>query len=446
VPHPYLTRRAFLGSAAAASLLVVPRHVLGAGAAAPSDTLGVACIGCGGMGGNDAKTVSSENLVALCDVDDARAAGTFRRYPKAAKFKDYRRMLDAKAKSIDAVTVSTPDHTHYPAAIRAIEMGKHAFVQKPLAHTLWEIRELTLAARKHKVATQMGIQGHSYEGSRLLQEWIQDGAIGTVREVHAWTNKPVWPQGIGRPHDTPPVPATLDWNLWLGTAPQRPYHPAYLPFKWRGWWDFGSCSLGDMGCHVLDHPVTALKLGYPTSVEAYSTAVNDETGPLASIVYYEFPARGDLPPVKLTWHDGGIMPPRPRQMEDWRRMGDNEGCIFLGDKGTIVCGCYCRSPRLIPEERMKTYKRPPKTLPRSPGHYKEWTFACKGGKPAGANFDHAGPLAEIVQLGNVAIRTAALKNQKQNGRDVRLLWDGPAMKCTNIPEANRFLKNDLRKF
>jgi len=439
-----VTRRAFVRGAATAALLVVPRHVLGRGEQAPSDKLDVACIGCGGMGANDVGAVSGEDLVALCDVDEARAGGTFRKYPKAATFKDFRRMLDQLDKQIDAVTVTTPDHTHYPAAIQAITMGKHVFVQKPMAHSIWEVRQLTLAARKHKVATQMGIQGHSFEGSRLLQEWLADGAIGTVREVHAWTNKPVWPQGIGRPADRPPVPKTLDWNLWVGTAPMRPYHPAYLPFTWRGWWDFGSCSLGDMGCHVLDHPVTALKLGYPTSIEAYSTAVNDETGPLASILYYEFPARGDLPPVKLTWYDGGMMPPRPKELEPFRRMGDNEGVLFVGDKGRIVCGCYCRSPRIIPEAKMKAYKRPPKTLPRSPGHYREWIAACKGGPPAGAHFDHAGPLTEVVQLGNLAIRTNAL--QKQNGRSVALLWDGPAMTCTNVPEANRFLRNELRKY
>jgi hypothetical protein len=439
-----LSRRAFIHGLGVAAPLVVGRHVLGRGATAPSDKLNVACVGCGGMGANDVANMASENIVALCDVDEARAAPTFKKHPEASKFRDFRKMLDTLDKQIDAVTVTTPDHSHYPVAIKAIGMGKHAFVQKPLAHTIWEARELTLAARKAKVATQMGIQGHSFEGVRLLQEWINDGAIGTVREVHAWTNKPVWPQGIGRPKDTPPVPSTLDWNLWVGTAPMRPYHPAYLPFTWRGWWDFGSCSLGDMGCHVLDHPVTALKLGYPTSIEAYSTPANDETGPLASILYYEFPARGDLPPVKLTWYDGGMMPPRPKGLERDRRMGDNEGVLYVGDKGTIMCGCYCRSPRLIPESRMKAYKRPPKTLPRSPGHYKEWIAACKGGPPAGANFDHAGPLAEIVQLGNVAIRTNAL--QKQNGRSVALLWDGPAMKCTNVPEANQFVRNELRKY
>ena len=439
-----ISRRTFARGTATAAALVVSRHVLGKGATAPSDKLDVACIGCGGMGANDVRSVESENIVALCDVDETRAADTFKRLSRVQKFKDYRRMLDAMDKQIDAVTVSTPDHTHFPAAMKAIGMGKHAFVQKPLAHTIAEARQLTLAARQAKVATQMGIQGNSFEGLRLLREWLADGVIGPVREVHAWTNKPVWPQGIGRPADKPPVPKTLDWNLWLGTAPLRPYHPAYLPFVWRGWWDFGSCSLGDMGCHVLNHPFAALQLGYPTSVEAYPTRLTEETGPLASIIYYDFPARGDLPPVKLTWYDGGIMPPRPRELEHWRRMGDNEGCIFVGDKGTIICGCYCRSPRLIPEARMKAYKRPPKTLPRSIGHYKEWLAACKGGPAAGANFDHAGPLAEIVQLGNVALRTSAL--QKQNGRTVRLLWDGPNMKCTNIPEANRFVQSEVRKF
>ncbi|NQT52122.1 Gfo/Idh/MocA family oxidoreductase, partial [bacterium] len=247
-----IPRRTFAWGTATAAALVVSRHVLGKSATAPSDKLNVACIGCGGMGANDVRSVESENVVALCDVDEARAADTFKRLSRVRKFKDYRRMLDAMDKQIDAVTVSTPDHTHFPAAMKAIGMGKHAFVQKPLAHTIAEARQLTLAARQAKVATQMGIQGNSFEGLRLLREWLADGVIGPVREVHAWTNKPVWPQGIGRPADKPPVPKTLDWNLWLGTAPLRPYHPAYLPFAWRGWWDFGSCSLGDMGCHVLN--------------------------------------------------------------------------------------------------------------------------------------------------------------------------------------------------
>jgi len=289
-------------------------------------------------------------------------------------------------------------------------------------------------------------QGNAGEGVRIMQEWIEDGAIGPVREVHAWTNKPVWPQGIERPTETPPVPAGLDWDLWLGPAPQRPYNPCYLPFKWRGWWDFGSCVIGDMACHVLNNPWRALSLGQPTSVEAYPSRCTTETGPLASIIYFEFPARGQMPPVKITWYDGGIMPLRPVELEDSRRMGDNEGCMFIGDNGKMVCSCYGDSPRIIPEARMKEYKRPAKRIPRSPGHGKEWIDACKGGPKAGSHFEHAALLTEFIQLGNVAIRWSAMRHADGiNGIPVKLLWNAQAGKITNVPEANRFLQTEYRK-
>ena len=287
-----ISRRHFIGNGAfaAATITLVPRHVLGGpGYVAPSDKLNVACIGLGGKGRSDSAAMASENVVALCDVDDKRAAegseqspSPLSMFPKAKRYRDFRVMLE-KEKSIEAVTISTPDHTHAVIAMMAIKMGVHVFVQKPLTHTLYEARALAEAARKYKVVTQMGNQGHAGEGGRIVNEWIWDGAIGDVREVHCWTNRPVWPQGIEAPEEIPSVPPTLDWNLWLGPAKWRPYHPAYVPFAWRGWWDFGTGAVGDMGAHILDHPYWALKLKYPKTIQASSTAVNDDSYPLASM-------------------------------------------------------------------------------------------------------------------------------------------------------------------
>jgi hypothetical protein len=439
-----MKRRQFLGyAAAAAGITVVPRHVLGGAAGkAPSEKLNIAGIGVGGRGLGDVKSVPDENIVALCDVDERHAGAAFKDFPKARVHRDYRKMLEEQ-KDIDAVIIATPDHLHAVISLAAMQLGKHVYCEKPMAHTIHEARVLAEAAGTYKVATQMGNQGNAGEGVRLISEWIQDGAIGPVREVHAWTNKPVWPQGIDRPQDSPPVPPTLDWDLWLGPAPERPYHPCYLPFKWRGWWDFGCCALGDMGCHVLNNIFVPLKLGYPTSIEAHSTKVTKETGPLASIIYYRFPAREKMPPVKVTWYDGGMMPEWPEELEPNRRMGDNEGVIFVGEKGKLTCTCYGDSPRLIPETRMREYQRPPKSLPRSIGHHKEWVAACKGGAPAGSNFQAARLLTEAVLLGNVAIRAA--QKFDQNGYRVCLDWDGPNMKITNMPEAEKYLRSEYRK-
>jgi predicted dehydrogenase len=331
----------------------------------------------------------------------------------------------------------------------AIKLGMHVYCEKPLTYTVYEARRVAEAARQYKVATQMGNRGQASEGTRLVCEWIWDGAIGPVREVHAWTDRPrrgihdeYWPQGVDRPTETPPVPGTLDWNLWLGVAPERPYHPIYVPFQWRGWWDFGTGALGDIGCHTLDSIFRALKLKHPESVEACSSPVNNETYPLASIVTYRFPARGDMPPVKLVWADGGLRPPRPVELEEGERLGSyTNGQLFIGDKGAIMTGGAGDDPVLIPVARMKDYKRPPKTLPRSPGHYQEWIDACKGGKPAGSNFDHAGPLAETVLLGNVALR----RSLRETLATKRLLWDGPNLRFTNAPEANQYIHREYRK-
>ncbi|HQL75856.1 MAG: Inositol 2-dehydrogenase [Planctomycetes bacterium ADurb.Bin126] len=448
-----VSRRAVLaGGAAAAAFTIVPRRVLGGPAQTPpSGKLNIAAVGVGGMGQNNIRACSGENIVALCDVHPDHAKGVFAKYPQAHTYKDYREMFD-KEKNIDAVIVATPDHTHAPIAMTAIRMGKHVYVQKPMAHSVSEARALTEAARKHKVITQMGNQGRSGDGVRMVCEWIWDGAIGDIREVHAWTNRPVWPQGVEveRPKETPPVPEGMDWDLWIGPAAMRPYHPTYHPGTWRAWWDFGTGSLGDLGCHILDAPFSALKLKYPVSVEGCISTYwsglwkpcppKNETFPRSTIVRYKFPAREGMPEVKLTWWDGGLTPPRPEQLEEGRRMGDEDGgVLFVGDKGLLMCGCYGRSPRLIPDSAMKTYKPPKPSFNRVPGgeggHEKDWLRACKDGKASSSNFDYSGPLSEMVLMGNLAVRYP----------DRRLLWDGEKMKVTNCPEADAFVQPKYRQ-
>ncbi|HEY0550959.1 MAG TPA: Gfo/Idh/MocA family oxidoreductase [Verrucomicrobiae bacterium] len=442
-----VSRRQFIRGTAAGTLgfTFLPGHVLGLrGAQSPNEKLNIASIGCAGQAASDINGVASENIVALCDVDWNHAAGTFKKFPKAKQYKDFRKMLEEE-KGIDAVIVATPDHMHAFASIAAIKLGKHVYCEKPLTHSVWEARQVTLAARAAKVATQMGNQGQASESTRLLCETIWDNAIGAVREAHVWTDRPsnglfneYWPQGVARPTDTPPVPATLDWNLWLGPAPARPYHPAYVPFKWRGWWDFGTGALGDIGCHSFDPIFRALKLGAPLSVEASSTRVNEETYPLASMVTYQFPARGAMPPVKLVWYDGGLRPPRPAELEDSLEMGAN-GALLIGDSGKML-GQRARWS-FIPESRAVEYGKPPEKLERSPGHYVEWIQACKGGaRKPGSNFDWAGPLAETVLLGNVALR---LKLRGELTKQ-KLLWDPVKFQFTNLPAANQFLRREYR--
>lgn len=457
-----ISRRNFLktATAAAAGIVIVPRHVLGGpGYIAPSDKINLAIIGVGSQGTHDMKeflNIPDVQVTAVCDVFDEfkiwgtqtvgrkpakqlvekhyGAQSTDGNYQGCAEYVDFRDMLEQE-KDIDAVAIATTDNLHAVAAMAAMKRGKHVYCQKPLTHDIYEARMLTAAARKFGVATQMGNQGHAGEGNRLMVEWVADGAIGEIREAHVWTNRPAgwWPQGIDRPANYPPVPPGLDWNLWLGPARFRPYNPAYVPFKWRGWWDFGTGALGDMGCHLIDTPVWAFNLGHPTSVQASSSPVNDETGPVASIVHYEFPAQGSVPPVKMVWYDGGLMPPRPADLEEGRRMGDDSGGVLLvGDKGAIMCSTYGNNPRLIPETAMKAYKRPPKTVPRVKGIYQDFIEACKGGSAACSNFDISGLLTEIVLLGNLAVRLPAQK----------LLWDAKNMKVTNVPDANKFVKRE----
>jgi predicted dehydrogenase len=439
-----ISRRRFLAATATtAAFTIVPSHALGGPRrVAPSEKLNIAGIGVGGMGKSNLSQLETENIVALCDVDHAYAAETFKKYPQAKVYSDFREMLD-KERSIDAVMIATPDHTHAVIAMEAMRRGKHVYCQKPLTHDVYEARMLAKAARETGVTTQMGIQGHSGEGARLICEWIWDGAIGEVREVDAWCSLSYYPFGHAywsskwsrRPGDTPPVPPTLNWDLWLGPAPQRPYHPAYHPAVWRCWWDFGCGMMGDRGAHTLDPAVWALKLGYPTSIEATSLDLNPDTHPLASIVTYQFPAREGFPPVKLTWYDG-LRAPRPAELEDGRQMGHVEGgALFKGTKGKLVGGVYGESPRLIPESKMKEYKLPAKTIPRVEGsHEQDWVRACKSGKRAGADFEYSALLTEICLLGNVAKRV-----------DTRIEWDGPGMKVTNLPDAQKYIRAPYRE-
>jgi predicted dehydrogenase len=451
---PQINRRRFIyTSALAASALAagLPAFAARTNYKSPNGRLNIGGIGVSGKGEVDLAGVFSENIVALCDVDSNNLAAALQKFPHARTYSDYRVMIE-KEKNLDAVTVSVPDHHHAPAAIRAIKAGKHVYCQKPLTHTIWEARQLTLAAREHKVATQMGNQGHAGAGVRELCEMIWSDVIGPIREVHCWTDraKGWWPQGLTRPAGSDPVPAHLNWDLWLGPAPQRPYldlWPAdmrshiikmaghvYHPFSWRGWWDFGCGALGDMGCHIMDGADWALKLGAPTSVELVSSSARTpEMPPDSSVLRYNFPARGDMPACALTWYDSGQKPPRPAELEA-AELEDN-GTLFIGEKGKIITGVYGEKPRLLPESNMADYKRPAKTIPRVPKNdpYLDWIRACKGGPAAGSNFDVSGPFSEWVLLGNLALRTGK-----------KIEWDSVNLRVTNVPEANEMIKGEYR--
>lgn len=439
-----ISRRGFIGTSALAlgGFTIVPAHaVSGLGRIAPSDKLNIAGIGIGGMGRVDLEDVSkTENIVALCDVDwNNSVQNVFKTYPGAQRYKDYRVMLD-KQKDIDAVIVATPDHTHAIVSMEAIRRGKHTYTEKPLTHTVFEARMLTEAARKYKVATQMGNQGQAGDGPRRLQEMIHDGVIGTIQEVHVWTDRPnrglsdtYWPQGVKRPGDTPPVPDTLDWDIFTGPAPLRPYHPSYHPFRWRGWLDYGTGALGDIGCHSFDSVFRILKLKYPTSVQGTSTLVNGESFPLGSMVTYDFPARGDMPPLRLIWYDGGLRPPRLAEMGTDIQMGAG-GVLYIGSKGKIL------GNRLLPESLNESYKRPEPYLESSPGHRQEWILAAKGGEPAGSNYEWAGPLTETVLLGNIALRPELREKLSYQS----LQFDPEKLSFPNMPEADQFLHYEYR--
>ncbi len=442
--RPTITRRGFLSAAACGAVAAaLPAHAmmtasksLRTGQRITGRKINIASVGCGGQGGHDIGQFAGENIVALCDVNFASAAGSFKRFPDARRFRDYREMLTEMDEQIDAVQVSTPDHTHFPAALMAIEMGKHVYVQKPITHTVTEARLLAEAARRHKVATQMGNQGHSNEGTRLVKEWVEAGVIGEVREVHLWTNRPVWPQNIPVPEKGMSPPPTLDWNRWLGVSPFRAYHSAYMPFAWRGWWEWGCGAIGDMGCHTMDASFWALSLGAPTRVSAEVDGGSDRSCPAGSVVTYEFPARKGMPPVTVKWFDGTKKPPRPAALEADRELSGS-GQLYFGSKGVIMdTNDYCDSPRLIPESAMKDFKRPPKTLERvKDGHYQNWLHAIRGEVEAAvSNFDYAGPLTEMALLGNVAVRSK-----------VPFKWDAQSLRCDR-PEAQAFIDKTYRMF
>ena len=439
-------RREFIRNSviSATVFTVVPRYVLGGnGYIAPSDKLNIACIGIGGKGRVDVNGVSSENIIALCDVDQDRAVsgkGNFNKnayeaFPNARRYQDFREMLD-KESDIDAVTISTPDHIHAIATITAMKKGKHVYTQKPLTRTIGESRRVIEVAKQTGVATQMGNQGHANEGPRILNELIWQGAIGKVKEVHCWTNRPVWPQGIAnRPENKLSVPSTLNWDLWLGPARFRAYSPDYVPFKWRSWWDFGCGALGDMGCHIMDYPFWALRLGAPISIEAYSSPVFEETAPQASLITYKFNSGLDGSMLDLIWYDGGLKPNIPKGLESdidlWTSIG---GVIFKGDNGVLVYGHHQPKPILLVNGKKQDYGTPKEMIPRSIGHYQEWINEIKGSKDrAMSNFDYAGPLNEAVLLGNVVVRTGK-----------KLLWDAEKMKIGNVSEANKYLTDDYR--
>lgn len=468
----------------------------------PNEKLNIASIGAGGKAASDIRgCAQTENIVALCDVDEKRAEKTFKQYESVPKYKDFRVMLDKENDNIDAVIVTIPDFMHATAAIHAMERGKHVYVQKPLAHTIWECRQLAEAAEKYKVATQMGNQGYSNEGTRQCAEMIWSGEIGNVTEVHAWTNRPVWPQGLPDLPPPSPVPSTLDWDLWLGVASERPYSDKYVPFAWRGFYDFGCGALGDMACHILGAPNMALRLGSPTSVECVKQ--EGKSGyyyPAKSVIRFDFPARGPMPPVKIFWYDGlkeqpdipgvpkgEILGDLPRQHREAPRPGvepresqiiggvftdeffssppeeppaaqetpqpaptdanakldsqvsklisvGSNGSLFIGDKGMITTGTYGEWTRLIPVEKMRDYQFPREFLTRSPGHYRDWIRACKGGDPACSNFSVSAPFTEWVTLGVLALRFEG-----------KLEWDSDKMRITNNPEANKYIKPKFRK-
>ena len=447
------TRRNFLKTvgSAAISFSIVPRHVLGgARHVPPSETIHVAGIGVGGVGHGQLRSISQQantEIVALCDVDDVYAARTYNYFPKARRYRDFREMLEAEGDRIDAVYCGTPDHSHAVICLAAIKKGKHVCCAKPLTRTVHEERVLAKAAKQAGVATQVTASSNTSDTACRLCEMIWDGAIGEVREAHCWSNRPLWPQGMLRPTGRDEVPKTFDWDLWIGPAPMRPYvaewrdddlalrqvkssnkpRPAvYHPWNFRGWWDFGTGALGDMGCHHFNTVFKALRLRYPTSISASATKVFDETAPLASIVTFDFPARDGMPPLRLYWYDGGLKPPRPAELEDGREL-PAEGNMYVGDKGKIL------ENRIIPESRMKSYTLPPKTLKRRSGTWGEWVEAIRGGEPASCNFEWASIITEAVLLGNIAIRTGK-----------KLDWDGQNMRFTNNEAANKYIEQPYR--
>jgi predicted dehydrogenase len=435
----FSSRRKFLKQAGGTALAfqVVPSRVFGA-----NERLSVGCIGIGGKGAGDVKDIAAAgaDIVALCDVDERRRGKNMaERFPKAPFHKDFRRMLEKEGKHLDAVSVSTPDHLHCHAAVWAMRMGKHVYVQKPMAHSVWEARYMTQVAKEQGVATQMGNQAHANEPIRRAVELIRAGIIGKVKEVHTWTNRPIWPQGITEMPKAQPIPNSLDWYLWLGPAPDRPYHESYCPFKWRGWWDFGTGALGDMGCHIMDMPFWALDLKHPTSVEAKTNGSTEFGGPKAATITYRFPAGQYSHELDFCWYDGNK---KDRQMPpvsvfegtDFNSESAKKlDCLLIGDKGKFLFQRGTTRWFVYPKNRLEEFKDTPETIPRVPNEDAEWVEACKGGPAALSHFDHSGPFTETVLLGNLAIRTGK-----------KIEWDGPNMKATNAPEVSELIQRPYR--
>lgn len=453
---------------AAAGFYIVPRHVLGRGYIAPSDKLNIAGIGVGGKAEVNlpfAYNNGAENIVALCDVDDRMAVKARKMWPKAPYYRDYREMLDEENKNIDAVIITTPDHMHAVHAMAAMSAGKHVYLEKPLTHDIHEARVLTEAAAKFRLVTQMGNQGSSGDDTRNIETWIQEGVIGDVHTVHVWTNRPTWPQGIPTPKGQFAIPKELDWNLWLGTAPYRDFNPTYLPATWRGWSDFGTGSLGDMGCHFIDVPYRALKLGYPVSVSCnvgsvysgfFKEEIYTDSYPPSSVTYIKFPARENMSAVELIWYDGGMKPRRPDELLPDESLGEEDGgIIFEGSKGKLMAGLFGRKPRLLPTKLMAQTNLPASRYPYVPrgteGHQTQWVNACKQGYGAytSSSFDKSGPLTETVLMGNLAVRSFNYREKTGSGQTIypgrkQLLWDGQQQRVTNFEPANQFVKRKYR--
>ncbi|WP_396597762.1 Gfo/Idh/MocA family protein [Dokdonia sp. R86516] len=466
-----MKRRSFIQKSAAASaaFTIVPSFVLGGNHVPPSDTLYIGAIGVGGRGGgvvNDLTNYGKVKFVAMCDVDDKMGAASYAMHPKAKTYRDFRKLYDNHIKEIDAIMVGTPDHTHATIALPFMRENKHAYVEKPLTHNIYEARLMATVAQQQGIVTQMGNQGASGDGIRVAQEWIDAGVIGTVSRVDCWTNRPVWPQGFKHITEGHPVPENLDWDLWLGPASYRPYNENYLPFKWRGFWDFGTGAMGDMGCHIMETPFKALNLGFPYEAEASCTSIWSgdfveadyrEACPPSSIVRLKFnsPTQGD---VGLNWYDGGIMPDLPSELGEGEKPGDGGGgSIFYGSDGIMVTDTYSANPRLLPSERMKDMAAVPQTIKRvTTGHAGEWVEACINGGTTSSPFSYGGPLTEAVLIGNLAIKAFQYKELKEGkksgdwdpcnypGRRT-IKWDGDNMRVTNYEEANAWVKREYRK-
>ncbi|MCW5516388.1 Gfo/Idh/MocA family protein [Muriicola sp. Z0-33] len=464
-----MQRRKFIKNTAAstAAFSIVPSFVMGKTHIPPSDTLYVGAFGVGGRGQGVMRGLDQTKkvkYVALCDVDDRRAANTFKRHPKVPKYKDFRKVYDNHLSEMDAIMVATPDHMHATIALPFMKAKKHAYVEKPLTHNINEARLMTNIARENGIVTQMGNQGASSDGSREAKEWIQSGVIGKVYKVDCWTNRPVWPQGVPMPTEKHNIPDGLDWDLWLGTAAMRDYNDAYLPFKWRGFWDFGTGALGDMGCHIMETPFGVLDLGYPTEAEASCTTnwVGDfveadysHSCPSSSIVRLKFNTKehGD---IALNWYDGGLLPDLPDELQDGETIGDGGGgSIFYGSRGILICDTYSRNARLLPSKTMKLLNAPAPYLKRIEGdiggHQSNWVEGCLNGTETSSDFKRSGPLTEAVLMGNLAIKSFQFKVKNANGRGFtypgrrKILWDGENMRVTNYEKANEWVKGTYRK-